>query len=66
MDVVVKWPGSVHDSRIFYNSKVNEMLRDVIIPSMPKVIVEDASPVPMCILEDLGYPLSYESVSKRW
>ena len=52
MDVVVKWPGSVHDARIFYNSKVNEMLKEGIIPSVPKAIVEGASPVPICILGD--------------
>ena len=56
MDIVVKGPGSIHESRIFYNSKVNEMLKDGIIPSMPKVIVEDASPVPICILGDPAYP----------
>ena len=57
MDIVVKWLGSVYDSRIFYNSKVNEMLQHGIIPSMPKVVVKDASPVPKCILGDPAYPL---------
>ena len=28
LDAVVKWPGCVHDARIFTNSKVNEMFRD--------------------------------------
>ena len=56
-DVVIKWPGSVHDSRIFCNSKINEMLRNGSIPSLPRVLVPDTDPVPICVLGDPAYPL---------
>ena len=57
-DVVVKWPGSVHDSRMFCNSKINEMLKDGSkVSSLKRVIVPDTDPVPVCILGDPAYPL---------
>ena len=51
-DVVVKWPGSVHDARIFSNSSLNLLLRDKIIPAFPRVIVDNEPSVPICLLED--------------
>ena len=56
-DVVIKWPGSVHDLIIFCNSKLNEMLRNGSITSLPKFIVSDTDPVPICVLGDPAYPL---------
>lgn len=70
MDFVDKWPGSICDSTIFYNFKVNEMQKDGIISFMRKVVVDDVSPVPRCILGDPSYctlfAISYERVSSRW
>ena len=52
------WPGSVHDSRIFLLSTVNNMLmNEEVIPKCEKVIVDGEIPVPVCIHGDPAYPI---------
>ena len=51
-DIVVKWPGSVHDARLFLNCSINRMLRNRIIPPCEKILVEERNPVPVFLLVD--------------
>ena len=56
IDVVVRWPASVHDSRMFTNSDFYKQVSNGDIPKNPKAIVEGADPVPICVLGDPAYP----------
>ena len=57
IDVLIKWPGSVHDAWVFANSALNKIFRDGSIPECERIIVEGEPEVLVCILGDPAYPL---------
>ena len=57
IDVLIKWPGSVNDARMFGNSALNAMFKDGTIPKCERIIVGGEPAVPVCIIEDPAYLL---------
>ena len=48
--VFLKWTGSVHDSRIFLSSSINDKFCNETIPLCKKEIVQDMKKVPVCLV----------------
>lgn len=58
-DVEIRWPGSVHDARVFANSQVNKMFVEKRIPLVYRELVPGDVCVPQLLLGDPAYPLLY-------
>ena len=56
-DVMIKWPGSVHDAFMFSTSALSNDIQNGSIPRSEKVIVEREPAVPICLLGEPTYPL---------
>ena len=55
--VVIKWPGSLHDARVFGDSAKYMKFINGVISSCKQVIVGSEQEVPVCLLGDPAYPL---------
>ena len=51
------WPGSVHDSRVFANSKLNKQLTEKTLPMVYRTLIPGTERIPPLILGDPAYPL---------
>ena len=57
LNVDIKWPGSVHDGRVFVNSRINRLLREERVPMCYKELLPGHEKIPVTLLGDPAYPL---------
>ena len=57
LDMEVKWPGSVHDGRVFANSRIYELLREERLPMCYREILLGHEKIPVTLFGDPAYPL---------
>ena len=57
LDVECKWPGSVHDAKVFANSHINKLLRDGRLPLVYRELLPGYDKVPALLLADPAYTL---------
>lgn len=57
VDVEVRWPGSVHDARVYANCNINKKFVSKEIASVKQELVPGYAPVPPFLLGDPAYPL---------
>ena len=52
LDVDCRWPGSVHDAKVFSNSIINAMLREGTLPIVYKSLVPGRDKIPSLLIAD--------------
>ena len=58
MDVECRWPGSVHDAKVFANSSIHEKLRNGEIPTVFQTVLPGHEKIPNYVIGDPAYPLT--------
>ena len=58
MDVECRWPGSVHDAKMFANSSVSEKLNNATLPITYISLLPGYEAIPNYIIADPAYPLT--------
>ena len=58
IDVDCRWPGSVHDAKVFANSSLNHNLRNGRLPQTFNTLIPNHSKVPNYVIGDPAYPLT--------
>ena len=57
MDAECKWPGSVHDAKVFANSSICKCLRSSDLPTVFQTISNSQVKIPNYLIGDPAYPL---------
>ena len=64
IDTECKWPGSVHDAKVFANLAVNMNFRDNLLPTTYSIPLSGQDPIPNYLIGDPAYPLSLYSMKE--
>ena len=57
IDIECRWPGSVHDSKVFANSSTSMKMRNGGLPQTFQTLVPGLEKIPNCLIGDPAYPL---------
>ena len=57
LDVDIKWPGSLHDARVFPNSEIQKRYSNINFKLFHKELIPGDEDVPQLIIADPAYPL---------